>query len=241
MRPSRCNVVLCQLGRRLPRHRRTGDSKTAHHHRASVGRGGILGPRNQGREYPPSQSLNTIPLELDRWRGRDEPGFASNILAELGVDESLNRVYFAGPEPYVGLYVGFYASQRQGDTMHSPLNCMPGAGWQPVRQDRATFSVMDDMGVARSITVNEFIIQKGLDRQLVQYWYQSHGRVVASEYTSKVLMVYDAMRLNRTDAAMVRVISPIAGEEAAQERAASRRVTEFVQRIFPALTQVLPA
>jgi EpsI family protein len=118
---------------------------------------------------------------------------------------------------------------------------MPGAGWLPVRQDRVTFTVRDATGTSRPITVNQFIIQKGLDRQMVQYWYQSHGRVVASEYTSKIYMVYDAIRLNRTDAAMVRVITPIAGEASVQEEAASRRVTEFVQAIFPTLTGVLPS
>jgi EpsI family protein len=84
-------------------------------------------------------------------------------------------------------------------------------------------------------------IQKGLDRQLVQYWYQSHGRVVASEYTSKVYMIMDAIRLNRTDGAMVRVITPITGDRAGDESAAIRRATDFVQGLFPALTGVLPS
>jgi EpsI family protein len=85
------------------------------------------------------------------------------------------------------------------------------------------------------------VIQKGIDRQIVYYWYQSHGRVVASEYTSKFYMVYDALRLNRTDGAMVRVITPVTGETEADERLAAARGATFVQRIFPALTTVLPS
>jgi EpsI family protein len=189
----------------------------------------------------PRESLSQLPLRFDRWQGRDEPAFPATILAVLGVDEYVNRIYGTGREPVVSLYVGFYQSQRQGDTMHSPLNCMPGAGWEPVKQDRATYDVKLSDGGVQSITVNQFIIQKGLDRQMVQYWYQSHGRVVASEYTSKAYMVYDAMRLNRTDAAMVRVITPIVGETHEGEMAAARRVTEFVQGLFPQLARMLPA
>jgi len=202
---------------------------------------GYLAHASEAEKIPPAQSLATIPLKVDRWQGREEPGFASNILAELGVDEYLNRIYFTPKEPIVSLYVGFYASQRQGDTIHSPLNCMPGAGWLPVQQNRATFTVPTAAESSRSITVNEFVIQKGLDRQLVQYWYQSHGRVVASEYVSKAFMVFDAIRLNRTDAAMIRVITPIVGDQPHEERAAARRATEFVQAIFTSLNQVLPS
>ena len=189
----------------------------------------------------PRKSLRELPLRFDRWQGREEPPLPAEILAVLGVDEYVTRTYGASREPFIGLYVGFYQSQRQGDTMHSPLNCLPGAGWQPVKQDRATFDVKLADGIVQPITVNQFIIQKGLDRQLVQYWYQSHGRVVASEYTSKIYMIMDAVRLNRTDAAMVRVITPIIGDGADAESAASRRTTEFVQKVFPALTTVLPS
>jgi EpsI family protein len=187
------------------------------------------------------QSLATLPLELGKWRGQESPAMASNVLKVLGVDEYLNRVYLADREPFVSLYVGFYASQRQGDTIHSPLNCLPGAGWQPVVQDRITIPVSDASGSIRSITINQFVIQKGLERQIVLYWYQSHGRVIASEYASKIYMVYDAMRLNRTDAALVRVITPILDVDIATEPAAAARATEFVQRIFPILNGVLPS
>jgi EpsI family protein len=163
------------------------------------------------------------------------------VIAVLGVDDYVNREYLSRTEPYVGLYVGFYKSQRQGDTMHSPLNCLPGAGWLPVKEDRTTFSVSGGDGVQRDITVNQFVIQKGLDRLMVLYWYQSHGRSIASEYTSKLYMVYDAMRLNRTDAAMVRVITPITGTGPSDEADAARRAKTFVQDLFPSLASVLPS
>jgi EpsI family protein len=202
---------------------------------------GYLAHATRAETVPPRQPLATLPVHVEHWTGREGAPFEKNVLAVLGVDEYVNRVYVSGKTPYVGLYVGFFESQRQGDTMHSPLNCLPGAGWQPVRQDRTTLTVADTGGAARPITVNQFVIQKGLDRMLVLYWYQSHGRVIASEYTSKIYMVYDAMRLNRTDGAMVRVVTPITGASAADEDAAAKRAAAFVQSLFPSLSGVLPS
>jgi EpsI family protein len=202
---------------------------------------GYLHHATQSERVPPRSSMASLPMQVERWQGRQGAPFTTNVMKVLGVDDYVNRLYTTRGEPYVGLYVGFYQSQRQGDTMHSPLNCLPGAGWQPVRQDRSTFEVKSADGTSRPITVNQFVIEKGVERQVVLYWYQSHGRVIASEYTSKIFMVYDALRLNRTDAAMVRVITPIADADAVSEDAAVRRATAFVQGIFPALSGVLPS
>jgi EpsI family protein len=88
------------------------------------------------------------------------------------------------------------------------------------------------------IVVNRYVVQKGLDRQLVLYWYQSHGRVVASEYWGKFYLIRDAVRLNRTDGALVRVITPVGddGDEARAEQTAIR----FVKALFPVLGSYLP-
>ena len=94
--------------------------------------------------------------------------------------------------------------------------------------------------IRQPITVNRYVIRKGIDRQLVIYWYQSHGRAVASEYTSKVYMVLDAMRTNRTDAALVRVITPLP-EDPAGQAAAEARAIEFVKGLAPALPDYLPS
>jgi EpsI family protein len=180
-------------------------------------------------------------MEMPGWRGVQEPPFEPNILRILGVDDYLTRAYFTGPRTGVGLYIGYYKSQRQGDTMHSPLNCLPGAGWEPMRQSFTSVQVARGEGMPpQDITINRLLVQKGLDRQLVLYWYQAHGRVVASEYWSKFYLIRDAVRLNRTDGAMVRVISPILGESAADEARAEDLARSFVQTVFPKLTQFLP-
>lgn len=187
----------------------------------------------------PREPLAMIPMQVGSWRGYQTAPFDREIVKVLGVDEYVNRFYVDGKEPFINLYVGFYKSQRQGDTIHSPLNCLPGAGWQPVQKDRARIMVTDVAGT-RPIDVNQFVIQKGVDRQLVLYWYQSHGRIVANEYRSRMLMVYDAIRLNRSDAAMIRVVTPLADAET-DSSAAARRAAGFVQALFPTLQNILPS
>jgi EpsI family protein len=188
-------------------------------------------------ELPPRTSLVQLTNRIGRWTGREAPKFSDDVLAVLGADELVNRIYAAPREPAVSLYVGYYQSQREGDTIHSPMNCLPAAGWVPVTNDRAAIAVP---GRAEPIGVNRFVIRKGADRQVVLYWYQSNGRVVASEYWSKAYMVYDAVRRHRSDAAIIRVISPVLPSEDGTA-AAERRVTEFVRALFPHLEIHLPS
>jgi exosortase D (VPLPA-CTERM-specific) len=184
--------------------------------------------------------LNTLPLSIGRWRGEDLPAFDAKLLETLAVDEYVNRVYSAPGEPWVSLYVGYYRSQRQGQTVHSPLNCMPGAGWQPT--GRAYVSVARPAAGGQGtapVQINRLVIQKGLDRQLVLYWYQAHGRIVASEYWGKIYTVVDAVRLNRSDASLVRVIVPISSLDPGAEQAAERAGMEFVDALLSALSAYL--
>jgi EpsI family protein len=198
-----------------------------------------LGIALRAEPTPIREPLSQLPLAMGGWRGTVEPGFSEDIVTQLGVDEYILRTY-SDKAAFVGLYVGFYASQRQGDTIHSPLNCLPGAGWVPVDRERTAVPVRSAPGgPVRTIEVNRFVIQKGLDRQMVFYWYQSRDRVVASEYWGKVYTVVDAIRYNRTDAALVRVTVPIGSEEGARERASAAGV-KFVEALFPHLSKHLP-
>jgi len=200
---------------------------------------GVVAKASRTEVVPPRQSFESFPREIGHWRGLDTERFDAETLAVLGVDEYLSRNYIATGEAPVGLYIGYYQSQRQGDTIHSPLNCLPGAGWQPVANDYATVQVTDGALGPRQITVNRYVIEKGLDRQIVMYWYQSHGRVIANEYRSKIFMVWDAMKLNRSDAALVRVVSPIVTGQS--EPFSDQQAITFVQALFPHLSRFLPS
>jgi EpsI family protein len=188
-------------------------------------------------EVPPRDSLFSFPFDIGSWRGERLPDFEPSILAALGADEYLNRVYATSGKSYVGLYVGYYGSQRQGDTIHSPLNCLPGAGWQPLSSTYETIPITP----SQSIRVNRYVVEKGADRMVVLYWYQSHGRAEPSEYWSKLFMVYDALRLNRSDAALIRITSPLLGSGTDAELAAHARATEFVKAMFPLLERHIPS
>ena len=200
---------------------------------------GVVARADRAEPVPIRQTLDRFPMTIGAWRGVQEPAFPKDILAALGVDDYLTRVYFTPDRSGVGLYVGYYQSQRQGDTMHSPLNCLPGAGWQPLSKSDLHLVVDDGQeGPSRDININRYVIQKGLDKQLVLYWYQAHNRVVASEYWGKFYLIADAMRMNRTDGALVRVIAPVTNNN---DMGAERVATDFVKAIFPFLSSFLPA
>jgi EpsI family protein len=196
-----------------------------------------------GAEHSPARgSLTALPGEIGAWSGRPAPKFSEDVLATLGVDDYVNRFYMA-QDRVAHLYIGYYASQRQGSSIHSPLNCLPGAGWLPVSHRHLDISVASSnapVAARRTIRVNRYIIEKGLDRQLVLYWYQSHGRVVSSEYWSKWYLVLDSIRLHRTDAALVRIIVPYPESDPAAEAAAERTAADFVKGLFPLLDPYLP-
>lgn len=192
----------------------------------------LLAKTAASEAVPIREPLAGVPMHIGKWEGRPTLEFSEKIVAALGVDEYLSRFYVNGGRE-VHLYIGYYATQRQGSSIHSPQNCLPGAGWQPVQSNRVTVLASGH----KPVEINRVLVQKGLDKILVFYWYQSHGRVIASEYWGKVYLVLDAMRMNRTDGALVRVLSPIVdSEEAAEQEAVS-----FVKALFPVLPRHLPA
>lgn len=205
-----------------------------------LGGAALLARSSKTEEVPIRKPFAEFPFTIGDWQGRREADLEKKILDVLGVDDYMTRSYYRPNALPVGVYVGYYGSQRQGDTMHSPLNCLPGAGWLPVAQGRSTIEVSDGKG-PREIEVNDFVIEKGLDRQAVLYWYQSHGRVVASEYWGKVYTVIDAMRYNRSDGALVRVIVPVPGQDEAARQRAQEEAKSFVKAVFPILSSYLPS
>jgi len=198
---------------------------------------GLVAQASKSEIVPTRASFVTFPMEIEGWKGRQERPFADDILAILGVDDYLTRSYFSA-QGGVGLYLGYWGTQSQGDTIHSPLNCLPGAGWEPLSKGTLQVDVRE-AGAPRQISINRYVIQKGLDRQLVLYWYQSHGRVVASEYAGKFYLVKDAIALNRTDASIVRIIVPLAPDDN-DGMDGEQRGVQFVKALFPVLNTYLP-
>lgn len=178
-------------------------------------------------------ALGEFPSEVGGWRqvGRDAR-FDAATEAVLRADDYVSRDYAAGDGRTASLYVGYYSTQRTGATYHSPLNCLPGSGWE---LGEASTIEVKPVG-ARAFTANRYVIQHGNDRQLMVYWYQGRGRAVASEYWDKVYTVLDSIRLRRSDGAMVRVLVPVRStEERALETA-----TQFAAHVAPNLSAYVP-
>jgi EpsI family protein len=175
---------------------------------------------------------------MNGWISARQAPLDDEIVAILGVDDYVTRVYRKPGATPVGLYIGYWQSQKQGDSIHSPQNCLPGAGWSPV--SRADFVIGGATTMPGEPVVNRYVVQKGLDRQLVLYWYQSHGRIIASEYWGKIAQVADAIRLNRTDAAVIRVMTPIPRAGAEAEQVAEQALAGFLGALLPQLDEFLP-
>jgi EpsI family protein len=191
----------------------------------------LLQTMSHGEAIVPRQPLHDLPYGLGAWTGEEHP-LQEQVVQAVSVSDYTNRVYSQLAETPVQLYVGYYASQRTGDTIHSPKNCLPGSGWDPIQSGYATISVP----IGRKIVVNEYVIQRDQYKQLVFYWYQGRGRVIASEYAGKFWMVADAISRNRTDGALVRVITPMNdGEDKARAR-----LVGFTQTLFPSLDALIP-
>ena len=203
---------------------------------------GLVARADHSEAVPLRVPFERFPMQISDWRGVQQAPLDPKILAVLGANDYLTRAYFTPERSAVGLYIGYYESQRQGDTMHSPLNCLPGAGWEPVSKTTLAIPVAGSAAATSEsqISVNRYVIEQGLDRQLVLYWYQSHGRVIASEYMSKFYLINDSIRLNRTDGSLVRVIAAIPPGAEDGEAGAERLAVRFVKALFPVLGDYLP-
>jgi EpsI family protein len=184
---------------------------------------------------PPVEPLVMFPSAIGDWRMvRDFP-LEKEVLDVLKADDTLNRFYADQTTKEVaGLYIAYFRTQRYGQAPHSPKNCLPGSGWEPVKEDFLSIRVP---GWDRTIAVNRYVVQHGDDKSVTLYWYQSHNRVIATEYAAKFWAVVDSIRYRRSDTALVRIMVPVgpAGVDAAEQTGA-----RFVQAVFPALLHELP-
>lgn len=194
----------------------------------------LLHARDSFEVIPAREPLAAMPAVIDDRTGTDVP-IDQETLDVLGAGDFLSRIYTgnAGAAP-VGLFIGYFPSQRTGVTIHSPKNCLPGAGWS---FESSRYVDLND-AVGKQHRVGEYIISNGDNRQFVIYWYQAHGRSVANEYAAKMYMVADAMRMNRTDGALVRVITPIEPREGME--AARARAETFTSQLAPMLSRYIP-
>jgi EpsI family protein len=195
----------------------------------------LLWAQRRGEIFPPRTSLAKFPLQIDQWSGTDVK-IDPKQLEVLGPGDFLQRIY-RSPDPStpdVELFIAYFPSQRSGDTIHSPKNCLPGSGWTPVQSQRVTIAVPEHA----PFPANRYVVVKGDARRLLLYWYWAHDRGVASEYWAKYYLVADSIRMHRSDGALVRVIMLADAHESAAR--VEQRLTPFVSALVPQLNTYIP-
>jgi EpsI family protein len=195
----------------------------------------LLQARGRTEIIPKHQPLSSFPAQLGNWEGAEVP-LDKETLEVLGAGDFMERVYQdpEGKLPEVDMFLAYFASQRAGDTIHSPQHCLPGAGWNPEQRTRVLLSSPGH----DPFPANRYVISKAESRRLVLYWYWAHDRGVASEYWAKYYLVKDAIRMNRSDGALVRItISMFQGET---PEAAQRRALPFSSLVIPLLDDYIP-
>lgn len=194
----------------------------------------LLHGRNRKESLPAHQPLAAFPYQLGEWAGEDV-SIPTDMLEVLGNGDFLLRVYqTVSTQPEVDLFIAYIPSQREGDTIHSPKNCIPGAGWSPVESSRVTISLPGQP----AFPANRYVIAKGSDRQLVLYWYWAHGRAVASEYWAKFYLVADSIRWHRSDGSLIRVTTPLHDSETVD--VAQQRLLDLTGKVVPILDRYVP-
>ena len=164
-----------------------------------------------GEAHVDRKPLKEFPEQLGQWQKSKDQTIDEPTMKVLRASDYLLRDFKRADGQAANFYVGYYASQREGASYHSPLNCLPGSGWTLTKPDSVTISLPD----GRSFAANKYVIQNGDYKSLMIYWYQGRGRAIASEYWGKVYTVIDSVRLRRSDGAMVRVTVPIGDSETA--------------------------
>jgi len=205
-----------------------------------LGLGVVLALSIQSREVriPDRESFNTFPLVIDSWSGRDSSIDDPGVLKSLALDDYFLAEYRNQKDGgSVGLWIAYYAEQRKGRAVHSPRACLPGGGWQIETFEQHT---LDNMGPnGEPYVVNRSVIAKGEMRQLVYFWFVERGRIQTNEYAVKWRIFWDALTKNRTDGALVRVMTFV--PDIAEIDRADKRIESFIRALNPKLAYYLPA
>ncbi len=187
----------------------------------------------QVQATPLLRPLSRLPSQIDGFLRVADESMDPKVIKILGVDNYVMRAYDGSGGYPLWLYVGYFKDQKEGAMIHSPKHCYPGSGWHPVTSRVVKIEIPS---IGRSIRVNEYLLAKGENRQLVYYWYQSRNRVIANEYEDRFFMIVDSLFKRRSDGALVRISGPVQ-----DLRHARKLQQEFIRALYPILRDFLPS
>jgi EpsI family protein len=191
---------------------------------------------SRAERAPLVSPLSLFPSAFGGWTmARDVP-IEKEVQDVLKADDTLNRVYVNPSQTdYAFLFIAYFKTQRYGQAPHSPKNCLPGSGWEPVETGRQTIDVP---GWNAPIVTNRYVVENGDQKSVVLYWYQTHHRIIASEYWAKFWLVVDSIRYRRSDTSLVKIVVPVHENDIGAATAVGVR---FIQALFPSLLRQLPS
>ena len=191
---------------------------------------------SRSERAPLVSPLSLFPSAFGGWTmARDVP-LEKEVQDVLKADDTLNRVYVNSSQTgYAFLFIAYFKTQRYGQAPHSPKNCLPGSGWEPVETGRQTIGVS---GWNAPIVTNRYVVENGDEKSVVLYWYQTHNRIIASEYWAKFWLVVDSIRYRRSDTSLVKIVVPVSDNNIG---AATAMGVQLIQAMFPSLLRQLPS
>lgn len=184
---------------------------------------------------PIKKSLSSFPHQIDGYHLTNAFQSSAGVVKLLGVDDYIDYVYVNSSQIPINLYVGYYKAVGVTGAYHSPKNCLPGGGWgiDSVKEIQLPVGIE---GKKKS-TVTEMVIREGDDYQIVVYWYQNRGRIIASEYWEKIYLVLDALFKGRRDGSFVRIMDTVHDKDI---HGAEKRIKKFAESVMVQLENYIP-
>ena len=169
--------------------------------------GFLLQMTSEVTPVPIKKPLGLFPHQVGDYHLSKTFQSSADVLEMLGVDDYLQYNYIDNTSSRINLYVGYYKAVGVSGGYHSPKNCLPGGGWGIDGVKNVVLTLGDTN--KRQATVSQMVIRNGSEYQIVLYWYQNRGRIIASEYWEKVYLVLDALLMGRRDGSFVRIMAAV--------------------------------
>lgn len=180
-------------------------------------------------EVPVPDFDSAVPPALAGWTSHPAPALDPDVARVLAANQYVHRYYTRGTA-IIELDLAYYSRPRAGASMHSPLNCLPGNGWEVL--ERKVVPIAIDSG---PVDVRQVVVARAGRRFAITYWFQNRGGLVASELGQRFRLLANALQGHPTDAALVRVMSRI-GDRSSPEPAA---LLQFTRGVLTTLSERL--
>ena len=185
---------------------------------------------------PAPAPLASFPTDIAGWQMYKDVKIEQETLDVLKADDTLNRIYLSpARNANAYLFIAFFKTQRTGQAPHSPKNCLPGNGYEPIESGPITIAIP---GRAQPVQINRYLTARGDEKSVTLYWYQSHDRIIAGEFAAKFWLIADSIRYHRSDTSLVKIVVPVRDGDA---DAATKTAIDFVKAVFSPLARQLPA